>query len=103
MRGNRRDGDVNPGGPRGLFPDRADFADYTRLEHGLYRRNNPERQRSIRQTIDRQAHSPDEAEECLRAIEQLVSQGEDIRPGDVGSILSTLRAGGDPAQALEEG
>jgi hypothetical protein len=86
-----------------LFPDRADFADYARLEHRLHRRHDPERQRGIRHAVERLAHSPDEVAEAMRAVEQLASQGTDIRPSDVGSLLGVIRSGGDPAQALEEG
>jgi hypothetical protein len=74
-----------------------------RNEHRLHRRHDPERQRSLRHAVERLAHSPGEVEECMRAIEQLVSQGQDIRPADVTSLLGVLRHGGNPMEALEEG
>jgi hypothetical protein len=88
--------------PGGLFPERQDFKDYARLEHGRYRRDDPERQREIRQAIERLANSPEEAEEATQAWQHIRDRGIDFRPDHVPSLFTAMRSGTDPVQAVEE-
>jgi hypothetical protein len=97
MRGERRDGNVNPAQ---LYPERADQLDYFRNEHRLHRQQDPARQRALKQAVEQQTSSPDDQAEVLAAIAQLTHQGQEVLPADVPALVAAVQEGHDPMQAI---